>query len=78
MDVADDHDDYNNDNNNEKAANQGTTENSHIVHCTHTSNSTNMPDETFNMEGNIACVINCNYCRTTTLCTLETWFVLRT
>ena len=51
MDVVDDHhDDYNSDNNHEKAANQGTRENSHIMHCTHTSNSTNILDETFNME----------------------------
>jgi hypothetical protein len=61
----------------QKAANQGTGENSHIMHCTHTSKSTNILDEAFNMESNITCITNCNYCTTTTLCTREIWFVLR-
>ena len=40
-DNRNDDDDDNNNNNNWKARHQGTTENSHIGHCTHTSGCTN-------------------------------------
>jgi hypothetical protein len=57
----------------EKACNQGTTKNSHIGHCTHTSESTNVKvRNTFHMQINITCSTNCKYRRTTTLYTLET------
>ena len=54
-----------------------TTENSHIWHCVHTSESTDVEvQNVFNMGSNITCInINCNYRTATTLYTLETWFV---
>ena len=46
-----------------KALNQGATEISHIWHCTHTAESSNVAVRTFNVLNNITCSINCN-CRT--------------
>jgi hypothetical protein len=42
-----------------KAQNKGTTENTHIGHCTHISGRNNVRYKTFNM-GNITSTINCN------------------
>ena len=59
-----------------KARIQGTTENSHIVHCTCTLESTNAKSmQKFSMGNNITCSANCNYRISATLCTVETWFV---
>ena len=44
-----------------KSWNQGTTENSHVWHCIHNSESTNEKYRTFNMGSNITCTINFNY-----------------
>jgi len=45
-----------------KARQPGTTENSHTEHFAHTSGSTNVKVQTFNMGNNITRTINCN-CR---------------
>jgi hypothetical protein len=70
-----DDDDNNNNNNNGKARNQGTTENSHIGHCTHIAESTDVKYKTFSMGNNITCIMNCNYRIAAKLYILETWFV---
>jgi len=54
-----------------KARNQGTAENIHIGHCTHTAEGTNVKiQNTFNMRRNITCTINCKYRTAAILCTL--------
>ena len=59
-----------------KTRNQGTTKNSHIWHCTHTAESTNVKiQNVFNMGSNITCNKNCENRAAAALCTLETWFV---
>ena len=56
--------------------NQETTENSHIGHCTHTAESTNVKEQNIcNTRNNITCSTNCKYKAATTLCTLEKGFV---
>ena len=63
----------------EKAQNEGSTENSHIGHGTHThtSESTNVKVQysRFNIQNNIICITNSNYRTASTLYFLETWFV---
>ena len=60
-----------------KAGNQGTAESSHSGHCTLTAVSADVKVQNiFNMRNNITCSINCKYRTATTLCILETWFVL--
>jgi hypothetical protein len=43
-----------------KTRSEGTTENSHTGHCTHTSESNNVKYKTFNMGNNITCTISWN------------------
>jgi hypothetical protein len=54
-----------------KARYQGTTENSHIGHSTHTAESANV-EEIFSMGNNITYTVYCNYRVAATLCTLQT------
>jgi hypothetical protein len=61
---------------NGKARNQGTTENSHTGHGTHTSESTDVTiqNSRFNSGTSVICTMNSN-CRTAaTLYSLGTWF----
>ena len=59
-----------------KAQHSGTTKNSHIGHCTHTIESTNViVQNIFHGQNNITCSTNCKYRTAATLYTLETWFV---
>lgn len=45
-----------------KARNQVTTKNSHIRHCTHTSESTNVKvQDILHVQKNITCSTNCKY-----------------
>ena len=63
---------------------QGTTENSHIGHCTRTVESANLKvQNVFHGRNNITCSTNCKYRTAATPCTLETtnvsfnvWFLL--
>jgi hypothetical protein len=56
-----------------KARNQRITKNSHIVHCTHTSESSRVKVQNiFHMQSNITCSTNCKYRTAATLYTLET------
>jgi len=56
-----------------KTRNNGTTENSHIGNCTHTSEITNVKvQDIFNQRNNITCGTNCQYITAATLSTLET------
>ena len=56
----------------EKAWNRGSTENSHLVHCTHTAESTDVKVKTFSMEIKITCTIHFNHRIAATLYTPET------
>jgi len=47
--------------------------NSHIGHCTHTTESANVKVQ--NIFHGITCSTNCKYRTAATLCTQETWFV---
>jgi len=59
-----------------KARNQGTTENRHTGHCTHTAVSANVEVQNiFHRRNNITCGINCKYRRAVILYTVETGFV---
>jgi len=59
-----------------KARHLGDTKNSHIGHCTHTTESTNVKvQNTLHRRNDITCSTNCKYRTATTLYTLETWFV---
>jgi len=58
-----------------KARQQGTADNSHIGHCTHTSEGSNVQDKTYIARHNITCTIYCNNSIVGTLCTLQTWIV---
>jgi hypothetical protein len=59
-----------------RTAQQGTANNSHMGHCTHTAESTNVNIENiFRMRNNITCSTNCKYRTAATLYTQETWFV---
>jgi len=59
-----------------KACNQGTTKNSHIGHCIHTLERTNVHVQNiFNVQNKITCSTNCKYRTAATLHTLEIWFV---
>jgi hypothetical protein len=50
--------------------------NSHIGHCTHTSESGDVNlQNIFYGRNNITCSRDCKYRTTATVCTLETWFV---
>ena len=56
-----------------KARNLGTTENSHIGHCTYNVESANVKVQNiFNMASNITCSRNCKYRTAATLYTLVT------
>ena len=51
-----------------KARNKGTTENSHIGHCTHTTESANVKVQNmFHGRNNITCSTNCKYRTAATL-----------
>jgi hypothetical protein len=60
-----------------KARNPRTTENSHIGHCTHTAESTDVKVQysIFNIGNSVICTMNCNYRIAATLYSLETWYV---
>jgi hypothetical protein len=59
-----------------KAGNQATTENSYIVHSTHSSESANVEaQKEFSNEDSAISTINSTRGIAATLCTLETWFV---
>jgi len=60
-----------------KAQHQGATDSSHIGHCTHTSESTNIKYKTFVMANSFIDIIRvyCNHRIAATLCTPETLFV---
>jgi hypothetical protein len=58
-----------------KAGSQRTPENSHIGHCTHTSESTNQKYNRFNTETNDISTMNRNNRGAATLYSLGTWFV---
>jgi hypothetical protein len=60
---------------NGKARYQGTTENSHIGHCTRTAGSTDVKYRTLNMGNSFICSIYCFYRTAATLYTTGTWFV---
>ena len=66
--------DNNNNNNNNKALYQGTTDNSHIGHCTDSAESADVKVSNINMGNNITCTINCDYRTAVKLYTLETWW----
>jgi hypothetical protein len=53
---------------------QGTTDNSHIGHCTHTAESTDVKYKIFNMGNSITCTTYCKHRITITLYTLELLF----
>ena len=58
------------------AQNQGTANNNHIRHCTHTTESTNINVQNIiHMRNNITCSTNCEDRIGATLYTKETWFV---
>ena len=61
-----------------KARNQGTTENRHIGHGTHTSESTNVKVQCsrFNIGSSAICTMNSKYRTAATLNSLGAWFVL--
>ena len=59
---------------NRKARNQGTTEDSHIVHCTHTEESIDVKVQ-YNIVNSVICTSNSNYRIAATLYCLDTWFV---
>jgi len=53
-----------------KARYQGTTENSHIGHCTHTAGSADVNAQNiFQVRNHITCSIKCKYRASATLCT---------
>jgi len=55
---------------------QGTTENSHIGHCTHTAESADVNVQNkLQLRNHITCSTDCKYRTAATLCTVETWFV---
>jgi len=59
-----------------KSRNQGTIKTSHIGHCTHTSESTNVKVQNiFHWWNNITWSTNCKHRTAATLYTLQTWFV---
>ena len=58
------------------AQNEGNANNSHMRHCAHTTESTNVNVQNiFHMRNKITCSTNCKYRTAAKVCTQETWFV---
>ena len=65
----------NTDDDDDTAEQQGTKQNSHTGHCTHTAESTGVKQKTFIVGDSVTYVIYCNNRTAATLCSVGTWFV---